>query len=146
MQPPRGCAPPQLRCNQWSNLWHRGPGPHVIHPAHRFLGAGKSHRRSRQYRDFSRPSQKAKEINFQNRCIDSRHPAHGPTKTLSMEVTGQSAAGVGVEVGVTIGRLAVTASTGAQEQRTDHQSNSGPTYRLASSPEAGPGATVDTLD
>jgi hypothetical protein len=63
-----------------------------------------------------------------------------------MEVTGQSAAGVGVEVGVTIGRLAVTASTGAQEQRTDHQSNSGPTYRLASSPEAGPGATVDTLD
>jgi hypothetical protein len=66
MQPPRGCAPPQLRCNRWSNLWHGGPGPHVIHSARRFLGVGKSHRRSRQYRAFSRPSQKAKEINFQN--------------------------------------------------------------------------------
>jgi hypothetical protein len=82
MQPPRGCAPPQLRYNRWPNLWHGGPGPHVIHPARRFLGAGKPHRRSRQYRAFSRPSQKAKEINFQNRCSDSRHPAHGPTKTL----------------------------------------------------------------
>jgi hypothetical protein len=64
MQPPHGCAPPQLRCNRWSNLWKEGPGPHVIHPACRFLGAGKSHRRSRQYRAFSRPSQKAKEIKF----------------------------------------------------------------------------------
>jgi hypothetical protein len=45
-----------------------------------------------------------------------------------------------VAVGVTIGELAVTASTGAQEQRADRQSNSGPTCRLASSPEAGPGA------
>jgi hypothetical protein len=40
MQPPRGCAPPQLRCNRWSNLWHGGPGPHVIHLARRSLGAG----------------------------------------------------------------------------------------------------------
>jgi hypothetical protein len=123
-----------------------GPGPHVIHPARRFLGAAKSRRRSRQYRAFSRPSQKAKEINFQNRCSDSRHPAHGPTKTLSTEVTGQSAVGAGVAVGVTIGRPAVTASTGAQEQRADRQSNSSPTCKLASSPEAGPGATVGTLD
>jgi hypothetical protein len=52
----------------------------------------------------------------------------------------------GVAVGVTIGGPTVTASTGAQEQRTDRQSNSGPTSRLASSPEAGPGATVGTLD
>jgi hypothetical protein len=85
-------------------------------------------------------------IIFQNRCSDSRHPAHGPTKTLSTEVTGQSAAGAGVAVGVTIGGPAVTASTGAQEQLADRQSNSGPTCRLASSPEAGPGATVGTLD
>jgi hypothetical protein len=146
MQPPRGCAPPQLRCNRWPNLWHGGPGPHVIHPTRRFLGAGKPHRRSRQYRAFSRLSQKAKEINFQNRCSDSRHPAHGPTKTLSTEVTGQSAMGASVAVGVTIGGPAVTTSTGAQEQRADHQSNYGPTYRLASSPEAGLGATVSTLD
>jgi hypothetical protein len=24
MQPPQGCAPPRLRCNRWSNLWHGG--------------------------------------------------------------------------------------------------------------------------
>jgi hypothetical protein len=66
------------------------------------------------------PSQKAKEINFKNRCSDSRHPAHGPTKTLSTEVTGQSVAGAGMAVGVTIGGPVVTASTGAQEQRADH--------------------------
>jgi hypothetical protein len=146
MQPPRSCTPPQLCCNRWSNLWHGGPGPHVIHLAHRFLGAGKLHRCSRQYHAFSRLSQKAKEINFQNRCSDSRHPAHGPTKTLNTKLMGQSDAGAGVAVGVTIGGPVVTASTGAQEQRADRQSNSGPTCRLASSPEAGPGATIGTLD
>jgi hypothetical protein len=146
MQPPRGCTPRQLRYNRCSNLWHGGLGPHVIHPACRFLGVGKLHRRSRQYRASSKPSQKTKKINFQNRCSDSRYPTHGPTKTLSTEVTGQSAAGAGVAVGVTIGGPAVTASMGAQEQRVDRQSNSGPTCRLSSSPEAGPGATVGTLD
>jgi hypothetical protein len=67
-----------------------------MHPAHRFLGAKKSHRRSRQYHVSSGPSQKTEKINFQNQCSDSRHPAHGPTKTLSADVTGQSAAGTGV--------------------------------------------------
>jgi hypothetical protein len=71
---------------------------------------------------------------------------HGPTKTLSAEVTGQSAAGTGVTVGVTMGGSAVIASTGAQEQRANRQSNFGPTCRLTSSPEAGPRATVDTLN
>jgi hypothetical protein len=146
MQLPRGCVPPQLRCNWWPNLWHGGPGPHVIHPARQFLGAGKSHRRSRQYRASSSLSQKTKKINFQNRCSDSRNPAHGPTETLSTEVTGQSAAGAGEAVGVTIGGPTVTASTGAQEQRADRQSNCSPTCRLAPSPEAGPGATIGTLD
>jgi hypothetical protein len=50
MQPPRGYAPPRLRCNQRSNLWHEGPGPHIRHPVRCFLGAEKSHRRSRQSR------------------------------------------------------------------------------------------------
>jgi hypothetical protein len=63
-----------------------------------------------------------------------------------MEDMGQSAAGAGQAVGVTIGGPAVTASTSAQEQRADRQSNSSPTYRLAPSPEAGPWATVVTLD
>jgi hypothetical protein len=49
-------------------------------------------------------------------------------------------------VGVIIGGPAVTASTGAQEQRADRQSNSGPACRLASSPEEGLGVTVGTLD
>jgi hypothetical protein len=51
-----------------------------------------------------------------------------------------------VAVGVTMDGPAVTASTGAHEQRANRQSNFGPTYRLASSPEAGPGATVGTLN
>jgi hypothetical protein len=59
-------------------------------------------------------------------------------------VTGQSAMGIGVAVGMTIGGLDVIAPTGAQEQQANHKSNSGPTCRLASSPEAGPGATVGT--
>jgi hypothetical protein len=59
--------------------------------------------------------------------------------TLSTMVTGQSAVGIGVAVGMAIGEPAVMASTGAQEQQSNRQSNSGPTSRLASSPEAGPG-------
>jgi hypothetical protein len=70
---------------------------------------------------------------------------HGPTKTLSAEVMGQSAAGTGVAVGVTMGGPTVIASTGAQEYQANRQSNFGPTCRFASSPEAGPGAPVGTL-
>jgi hypothetical protein len=138
--------PPRLRCNRWSNLWHGGPGPHVMHPAHWFLGAEKSHRRPRQYRASSRPSQKTEVINFQNQCSDSRHPVYGPTKTLSAEVMGQSAAGTGVAIGVTMDGTTVIASTGTQEQQANRQSNFGPTCRFASSPKAGPGATVGTLN
>jgi hypothetical protein len=53
MQPPRGRAPPELRCNWWFNLWHGGPGPRVIHLTCRFLGPGKLHHHSRQYRASS---------------------------------------------------------------------------------------------
>ena len=67
-------------------------------------------------------------------------------KTLSAEVTGQSATGTGVAVGVTMGEPAVIASTGAQEQRANRQSNFGPTCRLASSPEVDPRAIVGTLN
>jgi hypothetical protein len=44
---------------------------------------------------------------------------HGPTKTLSAEVTGHLAAGIGVAVGVTMGRPTVIASTGAQGQQAN---------------------------
>jgi hypothetical protein len=66
--------------------------------------------------------------------------------TLSTMVTGQSAVGMGVAVGMAIGGPAVIASAGAQERRSNRQSDYGPTCRLASSPEADLGATVGTLN
>ena len=71
---------------------------------------------------------------------------HGPTVPLSTMVTGQSAVGMGAAVGMAIGGPAVIAATGTQEKRSNRQSDSGPTCRLASSPEAGPEATVSTLN
>jgi hypothetical protein len=90
-----------------------------MQPARRLPGAEKSHRRSRQCHVFSGLSQKTENISFQNQCSDSRHPAHGPTVTLSTKVTGQSAVGIGVAVGMTIGELAAIASTGTQEQQAN---------------------------
>jgi hypothetical protein len=60
--------------------------------------------------------------------------------------TGQSSVGIGKADGMTIGRPVVITSTGAQVQQANHQSDSGPTCRLTSSSEAGPGATVGTLN
>jgi hypothetical protein len=71
---------------------------------------------------------------------------HGPTVPLSTTVTGQSAVGIGTTVRVVISGPAVIAATGAQKQQSNRQSDSGPTCRLASSPEAGPGATIGTLN
>jgi hypothetical protein len=70
----------------------------------------------------------------------------GLAKASSVEVTGQSATGIGVAVGVTEGGLAVITPASARKQHTNRQSNFGPTCRLVSSPEAGPGATVSTLE
>jgi hypothetical protein len=66
--------------------------------------------------------------------------------SLSTTVKGQPAVRKGTAVGVVISGLAVIAATGARKQRSSHQTDSGPTCRLASSPEAGPGATVGTLN
>jgi hypothetical protein len=71
---------------------------------------------------------------------------HGPAVPLSTMVTGQSAVGMGATVGIAISGPVVIAATGAQEQLSNRQSDSGPTCRLASSPKAGPGATVGTLN
>jgi hypothetical protein len=49
-------------------------------------------------------------------------------------------------VGVFEGGLAVISPASAQKQRTNRQSSFGPTCRLVSSPKAGPGATVSTLE
>jgi hypothetical protein len=91
------------------------PGPRVILLGHRFMSTEKSHRRSRQYHASSGPPQKTEKLNFQNQCSDSRHPAYGPTKLLSAEVTGQSVAGTGVAVDVTKGEPTVITPTGAQK-------------------------------
>jgi hypothetical protein len=48
-------------------------------------------------------------------------------------------------VGVSKGGLAVITLANAQKRRTIHQSSFGPTCRLVSSPEVGPGATVGIL-
>jgi hypothetical protein len=137
---PRLCAP---SASLQSAVQHGGPSPHVMRPARRLLGAEKSHCRLCQCRVPSGPLQKTEKISFQNQCSDSRHPAHGPIVTLSTKVTGQSAVGTGMAVG---GGPTVIASTGAQEQQANRQSDSSPTCRLAPSPEAGPRATVSTLN
>jgi hypothetical protein len=84
--------------------------------------------------------------NFKTNAAVSRHPARGPAKASSAEVTSQSAAGASVAVGVFEGRLAVISPASAQKQRANRQSSFGPTCRLVSSPEAGPRATVSTLE
>jgi hypothetical protein len=58
------------------------PGPHAIHPARRFLGTGKSHCRSRQYRASLRPSQKTKKINFQKPTQRLEAPRAWPNKGI----------------------------------------------------------------
>jgi hypothetical protein len=58
----------------------------------------------------------------------------------------QSTAGTGVADGVTEGGLAVITPASTRKQHTNRQSSFGPTCRLVFSPEAGPGATVSTLE
>jgi hypothetical protein len=82
---------------------------------------------------------------FKTNAAVSRRPAHDPAKASSAEVTDQSAAGTSVADGVTKGGLAVITPASARKQHTNRQSSFGPTCRLVSSPEAGPGAIVSTL-
>ena len=49
-------------------------------------------------------------------------------------------------VGVTKDGLVVITSVSARKQHANRWSSFGPTYRLVSSPEAGPGATDGTLN
>jgi hypothetical protein len=51
-----------------------------------------------------------------------------------------------VAVDVTEDGLAVITTASARKQRANHRSSFGPTCRLVSSPEAGLGATVGTLN
>jgi hypothetical protein len=73
-------------------------------------------------------------------------PRAWPNDDIKYEGHGPVNRGTSVAVSVTIGGPTVIASTGVQEQQANRQSDSGPTYRLVSSPEAGPEATVGTLN
>jgi hypothetical protein len=55
---------------------------------------------------------------------------------LSATITGWSAVGIDMTVGMTIGGPAVIAATDGRRQRSNHQPGPGSTYRLAFSPEA----------
>jgi hypothetical protein len=73
-------------------------------------------------------------------------PHAWPNKAIKCGGHGSVSRGAGVAVSVTKGGPTAITPTGAQKQRTNRQPNFGPTCRLASSPEAGPGATVGTLN
>jgi hypothetical protein len=62
-----------------------------------------------------------------------------------MGATRPSAAGTDIADDVTEGGLAATTSASTRKRRVNHYSGFGPTCRLISSPEVGPGATVGTL-
>jgi hypothetical protein len=51
-----------------------------------------------------------------------------------------------VAVGMFEGGLAVITTASARKQHANRRSNFGSTYRIVSSPEASPGATVGTLN
>jgi hypothetical protein len=124
-----------------------GPGPHVIQLARRLPCAKKPRRSLRQCLVFSGPSRESEKVIFFRTSAATRgSPAHGPTVPLSTMVTGQSTVGIGAIVGKAIGEPAVITAIGAPEQRSNRQPDSGPTCRLASSPEGGPGANVGTLN
>jgi hypothetical protein len=73
-------------------------------------------------------------------------PRAWPNKAIKYEGHGSVSRGDWRGSRVTMGGPAVVASTGVQEQRANRQSNFGPTCRLVSSPEVGPGATVGTMN
>jgi hypothetical protein len=86
-----------------------------------------------------------KEGDFINQCSGIEAPRAWPSETIRRGAASQSAAGTDMADGVTKGGLAVITSTKARKRRTNRQSSFGPTCRLVSSPEVGPGATVGTL-
>jgi hypothetical protein len=112
----------------------------------RFLSTERANHRSRQYYASSGPPQKTDKVIFQTDAVVSRRLARGPARPSCVGAAGQSAAGTDAAVGVSKGRLTVITSVNARKWRANRQSGFGPTCRLVSSPKAGPGATVSTLE
>jgi hypothetical protein len=148
-EPPReerasayGSASLCLRQNQQPSPWHKGPGPRVILLGRRFLGAEKSHRRSRQYRTSSGPP-KTEKVNFQNQCSGIKALRAWPSKTIKYGSHGSISRGDRRE---SWREQTVITTASEPDQRANRQSNFGPTCKLVSSIEVGPGATVSTLN
>jgi hypothetical protein len=138
-----GSASLRLRQNQQLSPWHKGLGPRVILLGRRLLGAEKSHRRSRQYRASSGPPQKTEKVKFQNQCSGIEAPRAWPSETIKYGSHGSVSRG---DMRDSWREQAAITTASARKQRANRQSNFGPTCRLVPSPEAGPGATVDTLN
>jgi hypothetical protein len=86
------------------------------------------------------PVAQDREGEFLNQRSSIEAPRAWPSETIMRGATGQPAAGTDVAVGVIEGRLAVITSANARKRCANRQSSFGPTCRLVSSPEVGPGA------
>jgi hypothetical protein len=64
---------------------HKGPGPHIMQPAHRLPGAEKSHRRLRQCHVFSGPLRKSEKISFSEPMQRLEAPRAWPNSDIKYE-------------------------------------------------------------
>jgi hypothetical protein len=135
---PRLCTPSALLK---SAVQHGGPGPHVMQPVRRLLGAEKSHRRLRQCRVPSGPHRRLKKFSEPVQRLEA--PRAWPNSDIKYKGHGPVSRGNGCGSRRRAGSNCINRRTGTGGNR---QSDSGPTCRLAPSPEVGLGATVSTLN
>jgi hypothetical protein len=119
-----GNAPLRPRRNRQPSPWRKGPGPRIILLGRRFLGAEKSHRRSRQYRVSSGPLQKTKKVNFQNQCSGIEAPRAWPSETIKYGSHGSVSRGDRRD---SWRKQAVITTASMRKQHANRQSNFGPT-------------------
>jgi hypothetical protein len=82
-------------------------------------------------------------VNFQNQCSGIKAPRAWPNETIKYGSHRSVSRG---DMRDSWREQAVITTASARKQRANRQSNFGPTCRLVPSPEAGPGATVGTLN
>jgi hypothetical protein len=129
--------------NKRPGLWHEGPDPRVILLGRQLLGAEKANRRLCQCRASSGPPQKTEKVNFQNQCSGIEAPRAWPGETIMHG--GHRSVSRGDRRGSGRDRRRTDSDYVSKRTETVRQSSFGPTCRLVSSPEVGPGATVGTL-
>jgi hypothetical protein len=191
--PPCGSAPPRLCHNQWSNLWHGGPGPHFMYLARRFLCAEKANRRVKstplpaivrlfappkpiaqslargpgptshppwapvpEYREVEPPlapvprilgaTAEDGEVEFSKPMQRLEAPRAWPNKAIKCGGHGSVSRGDRRGSRSDQGRTGSNCTSGRAEAANQSPNKLGPTCRLVSAAEAGPGATVGTLN